>query len=456
MNLRVRLALTAGLMLAGTVTVVSVGAYVTTEREVRREVDASLQTRADSLWIILNRLQRPPSRPSVFPPGAPREQVTLVIPENAGNVQLLDEDGNAAGAAPDGFSLPIDANERRLAEQGGRPYVHTVESDGTRFRVRTVPLRFGGALQVARDIEPTEQTLAALRRRYAIGSLLIFVFGAAIGWLLAKWLTRPIERLTAAAEHVATTGQPDAVIDSDIDAGHRGDEVGRLSKAFASMLAALRESRERQRQLVQDASHELRTPVTAIRTNVDVLRRHPYLDSTERAKVLDDVNAELTQVTAMVGELVELASGDGEGDHPHVPVRVDEVVKEAADLARRRTSRPINVTVEPFTVIGSAKALDRAVSNLIDNAVKFSPTGSAVDVDLHNGRLTVRDHGPGIPEHDLPHVFDRFYRATTARTEPGSGLGLAIVDQVVRSHGGRTFAQNSADGGAIVGFDLEP
>ena len=248
---------------------------------------------------------------------------------------------------------------------------------------------------------------------------------------------------------MASTGDLEAAIETQ-----GRDETSRLSQAFSSMLAALRESRHRQRQLVQDASHELRTPVTAIRTNVDVLRRHPQLDPVERAKVLDDVNTELTQVTTMVDELVLLASGDGTLSDIEGPVALDEVVGSAVEQARRRHGRPMTIDVEPTMVSGSQRGLDRAVSNLLDNACKFSPADSPVEVRLRHGRLEVRDHGPGIAAEDLPQVFARFYRATTARTQPGSGLGLAIVDQVARAHGGHPFAENHPGGGAVVGFEL--
>jgi two-component system sensor histidine kinase MprB len=220
------------------------------------------------------------------------------------------------------------------------------------------------------------------------------------------------------------------------------------------MLAALRESRARQRMLVQDAGHELRTPVTSIRTNVDVLRRYPDLGGEDRSQVLEDLHSEVTQVSTMVEELVLLASGDMEDDDGTGPVRVDDLITAAADRTARRFAREVRVDVEPYVCEGSARGLDRAISNLLNNAGKFSPPGSPIEISLHGGRVAVRDHGPGIAEEDLPHVFQRFYRATAARTQPGSGLGLAIVDQVCRSHGGEPFAENHPDGGAVVGFTL--
>ncbi len=444
MSLRWKLALTMGMLLLTMVTLVSVSAYLTTDRRLHEEVDTSLNERAEALRLLVNRLPPGRTRPRGAPVGQP---VEVVLPPNANLAQLLDANGNPIETV--GVALPVNAEERRIATHGARPSLRTVTVDGELYRVETVPLRSGGAVQVARELAPTDDTLASLRRRYAASSGLVALLGAILGWLLASWLTRPVIRLTAAAEHVAATGQLDADIET-----HGKDETARLSQAFASMLSALRDSRARQRQLVQDASHELRTPVTSIRTNVDVLRRHPYLDASERTKVLDDVNTELTQVTAMVEELVVLATGDGEPDDGEGPVRLDDIVRDAADRARRRTSRQVSVDAEPTTVLGSTRGLDRAVSNLVDNACKFSPAGTPIQITLTGGRLQVRDFGQGIATEDLPHVFDRFYRATTARTEPGSGLGLAIVEQIVQSHGGRAFAENHRDGGAVVGFEV--
>lgn len=429
MSLRWKLALSMGFLLLTMVALVSVSAYLTTNSRLREEVDNSLDERANSLRILLNRGE-------------------FALPQTAGIAQLLDNNGVIVQTVGD-VRLPVDLREHYLAKEGARLYTHTVTVDDKRYRVETAALQVGGAVQVARELEPTEQTLSSLRRRYAAISGLVALLGAIIGWLLAGWLTRPVVRLTAAAEHVASTGDLEAPVEAS---GH--DETSRLAHAFSSMLTALRESRVRQRMLVQDAGHELRTPVTAIRTNVDVLRRYPNLDADERIKVLDDVHSEVAQVSSMVDELVLLASGDAEEDDTMGAVQLDELVRAAAERASRRFNREVSVDVEPLVVGGSARGLERAVNNLFSNAGKFSPPGTALEVTMHDGRVAVRDHGPGIADEDLPHVFQRFYRATTARTQPGSGLGLAIVDQVARAHGGEAFAENHPDGGAVVGFTV--
>lgn len=433
MSLRWRLALAMGFLLLTMVALVSVAAYLTTDARVRDEVDASLTQRSSALRLLLDQPET--------------ADAARRLPETAGPAQLLNTRGvilQAVGGVP----LPVNLREIYLSQKGGRAYTHTVTAEGERYRLQTVALATGGAVQVARDLEPTEDTLSSLRRRYAAVSGLVAVLAAILGWLLAGWLTRPVVRLTSAAEHVASTGDLDAPIDT------RGrDETARLAQTFASMLAALRESRARQRQLVQDAGHELRTPVTSIRTNIDVLRRHGDLDGSERTQILDDVNAELTQVSSLVEELVLLASGDIDDDVV-TTVQVDDLVVRLAERAQRRLGRTIITEIAPWRVEGSLRGIERAVDNLLSNAGKFSPPETSIEVTLRDGRISVRDHGPGIAAEDLPYVFQRFYRATAARTQPGSGLGLAMVDHIVRAHGGEPFAHNHPDGGAVVGFTL--
>jgi len=429
MSLRWRLALSMGLLLLFMVALVSVSAYLTTNSRLREEVDNSVRQRASALQVLFN--------------NGPRE-----LPPTATLVQLLDERGVIARSTGE-VRFPVNLREINLAKDGGRVYSHTVSVDGERYRVASAPLDGGGLVQAGQELGPTDSTLESLRRRYAAISGLVALLAAILGWLLAGLLVRRVVRLTAAAEHVASTGDLEAPVEAS-----GSDEAARLGQAFSSMLAALRESRARQRQLVQDAGHELRTPVTSIRTNVDVLRRYPNLDDTDRAKLLDDLHSEVTQVSVMVDELVLLASGDGGDDEAPAPVQLDEIVRAVADRSSRRFAREVKVDVEPTEIVGSARALERAVNNLFTNAAKFSPGGTPIEVTLRGGRVAVRDHGPGIDAEDLDNVFRRFYRATSARTQPGSGLGLAIVDQVARSHGGEPFVRNHPDGGAVVGFTV--
>jgi two-component system sensor histidine kinase MprB len=262
----------------------------------------------------------------------------------------------------------------------------------------------------------------------------------------------PVARLTRAAEHVSETGD----LSMRIEETGSDDELRRLAASFNEMLAALERSVGAQRQLVADASHELRTPITSIRTNVDVLASGAALDPGERERLLADVRDQLEELTTIVNDLVELAR-DGERPTELGEVRLDEVVANAV-ASFRRLARDVDVEteLEPTVVAADGVRVDRAVRNLLDNATKWSPPRGRVEVTVRDAAVTVRDHGPGFPDEDLPHVFDRFYRSTAARGKPGSGLGLAIVRQVATSHGGWVRAENAPDGGAVVRLQLRP
>jgi two-component system sensor histidine kinase MprB len=302
---------------------------------------------------------------------------------------------------------------------------------------------------VARNLAETDSTLADIRNRLWLLGLAVTALGATLGWLAARRMARPIERLSIAAEHVARTNQFDGVLDPSIDTDTRG-EVGRLAGSFASMLDVLHRSRQQQQQLVMDAGHELRTPLTTLRTNVEMLERGKLTPDDQRA-VLKSLRAEIDELADLTNELVELATDTRAGDPPRV-VDVFELAVAAADRASSRFQRQVDVAGEPAAIDGQVALLERAIDNLLENAAKFSPPGTPIDVTVGAGQIEVRDHGPGIDAADLPHVFDRFYRANTSRTLPGSGLGLAIVAKAAAEHGGVSIARNAGDGGAIVGF----
>jgi two-component system sensor histidine kinase MprB len=266
---------------------------------------------------------------------------------------------------------------------------------------------------------------------------------AGLGTLVARAAVSPVRRLTDAAEHVTSTTDLTERIEVK-----GSDELSRLADRFNRMLAALDRSLATQRQLVADASHELRTPLTSIRTNIEVLAKARDLPDEERAELLSDVVAQLEELSVLVRDLVELARGH-EPSQEAEEVRLDEVVQRAVDRAERFAPGIRFVTrIEPSLVRGVPSRLERAVGNLLDNAVKWSPAGGEVEVEVQDGEVIVRDHGPGIDEADLPFVFDRFYRAPSARGLPGSGLGLAIVRQVAEVHGGTVTAERADGGGA--------
>jgi two-component system sensor histidine kinase MprB len=314
-----------------------------------------------------------------------------------------------------------------------------------------------GALQFARKPVGVEESLTKL-------TLLLIVIGAAgvagaalLGRTVARAGLAPVDRLTAATEHVAATQDLHAAIAVTGD-----DEVARLARAFNSMLAALDASRADQRRLVEDASHELRTPLTSLRTNIELLQRAEdsgrSLPAADRGRLLRDLDGQMVELTHLTSELVELARNDASTE-PIEQLDFADVVTAAVERARVRVpSVPISCELAPAPVVGRASALERAVLNVLDNAAKWSPAETPIEVrlgsrhvdDRLHAELQVEDRGPGIAEEDLPRVFERFYRSTAARSMPGSGLGLAIVHQAVLAHGGTVTVERGAAGGALV------
>jgi two-component system sensor histidine kinase MprB len=328
----------------------------------------------------------------------------------------------------------------------------TVEFGSERFRVHTVG-RDAGAVQVARSLGETDRVLRDVQRRTALFVLVVSSLAAAVGWLLASTVAAPLRRLTRAASEVEQSGDLNVALP---EPGR--DEVGRLGSAFGSMLGALQRSRGEQQRLVQDAGHELRTPLTSLRTNLAVLRRHPDMEPDMQERILGDLDSEVGELTELVNELVAVASGEL-ADQPPQDLLLAEVARRVAARVGRRRDRSVVVEVgvhvgEEASVFAPLAGIERAITNLVENAAKFDQSDSEIRVEVDGGRLTVIDHGPGIPEDDLPLVFDRFHRATASRTLPGSGLGLAIVREIVERHGGTVSAVNRPGGGASVGFEL--
>jgi two-component system sensor histidine kinase MprB len=319
-------------------------------------------------------------------------------------------------------------------------------TDGVHVRVSAVPVR-EGALVRARPLTETDRTLSHLAWLLLLISGLGVVGAGCLGLAVARAGLAPVDRLTAAAEEIARTEQLVAV-------EVRGDdEIARLGTAFNTMTSALDRSRRQQRQLVVDAGHELRTPLTSLRTNIDLLvradRSGRTLPAADRERLLDDLTAQTDELGALVSELVELTR-EQEAEPPE-PTDLARLVQRAVDRARLRAPHVrFDVDVQEHTVTGNAAALERAVLNLLDNAVKFGPEGQTVTVRLVGGVLTVDDEGPGIATEDLPHVFERFYRAASSRAMPGSGLGLAIVAQAARDHGGTVTAGVAPAGGTRI------
>lgn len=310
----------------------------------------------------------------------------------------------------------------------------TATVEGQRVRIVAVQNGEGSALVVAQPLDSIVRTLDRLGLILLLTSVAGVVIAGMVGWTVAANGLRPVRRLTEAAERVARTNdlQP-------IEVSGR-DELARLTIAFNQMLVALDASQENQRQLVADAGHELRTPLTSLRTNIELLslagRSSHDLSSDQRDEIMTDVRAQVEELTALIGDLVELAR-DEPLQHDPEPLDLAEVLEQSLDRVRLRgPGLTFEVDAEPWWVLGEPRMLERAITNLLDNAAKWSPADGTVHVSLREGHLGVRDEGPGIAAEDLPHVFDRFYRSHEARTLPGSGLGLSIVRRVAERHGG--------------------
>jgi two-component system, OmpR family, sensor histidine kinase MprB len=324
----------------------------------------------------------------------------------------------------------------------------TVTVDGADARIHTIGLPTG-AVQIGRSLDEVESVLDDLRRRTLVLVISVSLAAALVGWLIAGTVAAPLRRLTRAAEDVGSSG------DLGVDVPGTGtDEVGRLGGAFRYMLGALAQSRAEQHRLVQDAGHELRTPLTSLKTNLSVLRRHPEMTADMREGVLDDLDAEVTELTELVNELVAVASGQLD-EQPAEPIELGVLAHEVAERVERRRSRSVAVRVERDAVVEAPRsALDRAITNLVDNACKFDPSGAPIEVVVDGATLTVLDRGPGVPAGEEERIFDRFHRTEAARTMPGSGLGLSIVREVVQRAGGSVHAASREGGGAAIGFML--
>jgi two-component system, OmpR family, sensor histidine kinase MprB len=368
---------------------------------------------------------------------------------------------DTSGAVVSGGGLPVTGEVRLVAVGLAPPFFTTVTVDGNQMRelVEHLPagtpvesgiLIKGGALQIATLFNASSElkTLALLLGVVALVGVLLAVV---LGWLVARTALVPLNSLTDTVEDVAETTD----VSRRLSPGGP-DELGRLRRTFNRLLEALESSRRAQSQLVLDASHELRTPLTSLRTNLEVIRRVDELSVEDRSVLIDDVLVQLQELTDLVGDLAELARGDQE-PAPSEPLRLDLLVRDAVTVQNTH-GRSKEVTFEldaaPCWVEGHADRLSRAVGNLLDNARKWSPSGQVVSVECRAGSVVVHDHGPGIAEEDLPHVFDRFYRSPAARGLPGSGLGLAIVAQVVKAEGGTITAENDAAGGARMSMLL--
>jgi two-component system sensor histidine kinase MprB len=341
--------------------------------------------------------------------------------------------------------LPITQRTLEIANNpDGGSTRETITISGDKYRMLTVPLSGGGALQIAKDINDLQRAQNGMSGwLFALGPVGI-VFAGLAGWWVARRTAKPIQQLADAAEEIARTRDLSTTLSI-----HGDREIEQLASSFNTMLSALQTSSDQQKQLVQDASHELRTPLTSLRANAELLQRNSLDDATKQA-VLRDIAAEIDELTDLSSELTALASDQRLVEEPE-EVNLREACDDIATRASRRTGRTVSVSsTNPASVKVRPSQFDRAVGNLVDNALKFCPTPNIVEINIVGSRVEVIDHGQGIADADKPLVFDRFYRATATRALPGSGLGLAIVKQFADDHDAVVTVTDTTGGGATV------
>ena len=445
MSFRTRLALVAAIAVGLAVIAASAAVYVVVRQQLLGQVDRALLSRERELEDL--RVVNLDEQGNLLIPGPP-------FGLDRDFVQAVPQHGPPVVQRGVTFSLPVSQRDRDAAH--GETGLHfsqkkvSLGGHDVEFRVLTMP---GGtyALQIFRPLTEVNHTL----HRVTLFLILISVGGmgvaAALGLLVSRAALTPVKRLTETTEAVTETRDLSQRIELTGQ-----DELGRLAMSFNTMLAALEDSSRAQRQLVADASHELRTPLTSLRTNIEVLARANELAPEDRERLLDDVVEQIGEMTALIGELIELARETAtDVSRPPEDVRLDLVTAVAVDRARRnRPGVEFQTELDESLVHGAPSTIERAVANLLDNAAKWSPPGGTVEVSVREGEVSVRDHGPGIDAEDLPYVFDRFYRSRAARGMPGSGLGLAIVKQVAESHGGSVVAERPEGGGTLMRLRL--
>jgi two-component system sensor histidine kinase MprB len=447
-TLRSRMGAAAGLAVAGVVVAVAVSVYLADRSELRGQIDRSLTDVARPYET--QRHDGPPRggrnehggrerggpEPLEGAPSAP-------FGGASGYVQFIQPDGRVLRPPNETRALPVDQRARNVARTGKGRYFSDRNVGGVHLRLLTTTDADGGAVQVARPLAEVDHALSRLRFVLVVVGLGGIALAVLLGALVARAALAPVARFTRRTEALTTDPDPS----QRLEANGR-DELARLAQSFNATLDALERSVQAQRSLVADASHELRTPIASLRANIQMLEDAERLPARERENLRADIIEELDALTALVGDVVELARGGELRAHAD-DVALDKIVESAIERAGRRSRNlRFHAQLEPTLVCGSPEQIDRAVVNLLDNAVKWSSPGGEIDVKLSDAVLSIRDSGPGFDPKDLPHVFDRFYRAEKARELPGSGLGLAIVRQTAEAHGGYARATNDPEGGA--------
>jgi two-component system sensor histidine kinase MprB len=470
-SLRVRIAAVASLAVALAVLAAAVGLYLAVRSDLRGQIDESLTQRAQEFVAapVPNAALSPGEGLSGgLPPGSapplaaqrrageggffPRAVQPARFGGASGFVQFISPSGTLDVPRGQGSSPSIQPNaaEKAIARSGRGRALSDRTVKGTDLRVLTLGSGAQGAVLIARPLTEVDHELSRILLILIVVGLAGIATAALLGALVARTALTPIVRFTRRTE--ALTGDMD--LSERLEVSGR-DELARLAVSFNATLDALERSLSAQRQLIADASHELRTPIASLRANIQILEDSRRLPAEDQESLRADIIEELDELTALVSDVVELAKGT-RADAASEDVRLDEIVSDAVARTRRRGELRFEVQLEPTIVSGVAERINRAVSNLLDNARKWSPPDGVIEISLKDGVLSVRDHGPGFQESDLPKIFERFYRADSARKQPGSGLGLAIVRQAAEAHHGYAKAENAPGGGAYLQVNFGP
>jgi two-component system sensor histidine kinase MprB len=429
MSFRLRVTLLTAAAVAVAAIGASVAMYLVVEDQLIKQVDQNLAAAASGpIREPVGPFRRFPSdvsnRPEVFG-------------------QIINASGTVV-QGDGGYSIPaLVTAEVKAVAAGKAPDLRGTATVGEiRVRIYVKPIQ-NGAIEVVQELAPIDAALAQTRLLLIAFAAAAILFAAGLGAIIGRAAIAPVKRLTATVEEVTKTRDLSRRV-----AARGKDELSRLATSFDAMLGQLEASLRSQRQLVADASHELRTPLTSLRTNLELLERGQPSDPAERQQLLADLVTQMERLTTLVGDLIEVAREE-ETPMPFEELRLDEVVHEVVDdVSFRYPKVHFNVTAAPSSINGVKVRVARAITNLLDNAAKYSPPGATVDVSVANGEISVRDHGPGVAAEDASRVFDRFWRSNDARHLPGSGLGLSIVKDVAESHGGSVTLERPVDGGA--------
>ena len=451
MTLQVRLTIAMVAVITTVVTVSAVIAVSSAKSELVEGVDNFLIDRAENIVNLPTSIDA-----RAF---GQRDEKKLGLSEFLAEpdavTQIVDPKGQVIFAYP--TSLPSVDAELEIATQkaenlGGETRIRESTVAGIDYRILSKPLPRGGLLQIGRDLSEVRDALSGMIRTFLILGVIGIALAILLAWLLASRLAKPIKRLSKTAEHVARTQELSAYIDAN-----DGDrEVRRLAESFNVMLRALLTSREQQKRLVSDASHELRTPLTSVRTNIELLAKVKTIEEKDRESIINDLKTEIEELSLLVDEIVDLATSTGYKSENFANEDLSALAQQVADKFYRRSGRVIDVLNSGETLRSMQKvAMERAISNLVDNAIKFSPEGTNIVISVEGGTVSVRDFGLGVREDDKNQLFERFFRSVDSRNLPGSGIGLSIVEEIILRHDGRVFVESPQDGpGTIVGFTI--